>query len=181
MQVMDKVADQIARYVHKNAENPSSKAVLKYAVLNIMDTIIVFAVVLAICLATGHFWNGLVAVTAFPILRNYSGGMHLYSPRACNVLSAFFVIAAAHVSFPFWFVGLSLNLVSLVLVLIYAPANIRGYSRADESAYRKAKIIAALIVSANFLIQSPVLSAVFLLQSVTLPQISQKLANFIKI
>lgn len=181
MQVLDKVADQIAQSIHKNAENPSSKAVLKYAVLNIIDTFIVFAVVLAICLATGHFWNGLIAVVAFPILRNYSGGMHLYSPRACNLLSAFLVILAAHATFSFWIIGLALNIVALVLVLIYAPANIRGYSRVDESAYGKAKLIATLIVSINFLIQSPILSAVFFLQSITLPHFSQKLANYIKI
>jgi accessory gene regulator B len=63
---------------------------------------------------------------------------------------------------------LVLNLVSLLIVLWLAPTGIERQTRIPRQHWPKLKIIAALLVAANFVIGSPVIAAGFAAQSVSL-------------
>jgi accessory gene regulator B len=124
------------------------------------------SIVLVISVITGDFVNAIVAVLAFPALRYFSGGFHLNSAAACNIISATLVMIAIYTPVNYWYTGIILNLLSMIILFVYAPSGIKK-SKLPKSSYPFLKVIAVAIVSTNLLFQSPVLSIVFFLQAIT--------------
>jgi accessory gene regulator B len=166
MELMDNIARKIAISIQKNNPKSSSLAVLEYALISLINLILIMGSVLFIALITGRFVDAIVAVLAFPLLRYFSGGLHLKSANICNVISAALILISIYISITYWYTGIILNIIAMILLLLYAPSDIKK-SKMKKNQYPLLKIIAILIVASNLLFQSPILSFVFFLQSIT--------------
>ncbi|MEC0248882.1 accessory gene regulator B family protein [Paenibacillus chitinolyticus] len=173
MDVVDKIAIHFAETIHKNAKESSSVAVLKYAIAAVLNFLVFFLIVTFICSVTGHFIDGLIASLAFPALRYFSGGFHLKSATACNVISAALVLLAVltPIGWNWWIV-----LLAATILAFTAPNNVKR-SKLPAKYYPVLKIIAVGIVLSNFIFHSDVLAKVFLLQSLTTLGVFQKILD----
>jgi len=180
LNVIDRAALRIAKFIRANNPNAGSEAALKYSLSLLINTLSAVAISLAFCAMTGHLYQGLAVIACFLLLRYFSGGVHLSSSLACCLASVFLVVALAHVHFGYRHLGFAMDIVSLAIVLRKAPEGIEKVSRVDRKYYPLLKWISAAIVSANFAVQSPLLSAVFFVQSLTLLKPAYTLVNYVE-
>jgi accessory gene regulator B len=171
---VDRMAGSIANSIQKNNPDASSFEVLKYGIVAFLNQVIVTSSVLVLGLITGRFIDSLIAVSIFPVLRYFSGGFHLKSSALCNVVTTSFVLLSVYTPVEYWYNGLVLNALALLIILKNAPSGIKR-SRIDKKYYPIMKIIAAVIVSSNFIFQSPVLSMIFIIQALTTLRIFYKI------
>ncbi|MBB6675327.1 accessory gene regulator ArgB-like protein [Cohnella nanjingensis] len=166
--MIDAVSWRIARGIKSAVpEHPLSVEVLKYAVSFVLNTgsIIVFS--LAISFFTGRVAEVLTVLVAYALLRQVSGGLHLKSGTLCVVASTAGITAMSFADFGPAAVTVA-NLAALLLAAVYAPSRIEGQTRIPKKYYPLLRFVSIIIVSSNFLIQSPILAAAFLVQCVTL-------------
>jgi accessory gene regulator B len=91
---VDHIAEKIETSIHNNSTEPSSSInVMKHALINLLNYLIIVSIVEVICIWTGAFMRSLVPLIGFPVLRYFSGGLHLKHPNACNVLTSVFMLA----------------------------------------------------------------------------------------
>lgn len=171
--MVDRFSNQLAVSINRNATNASSVAVLQYALSVLLNFLIFVCIVLIICIATGRITDGLAAIIAFPMLRYFSGGLHFRSANVCNVVSSLLVLLAIYAPVSYWYNGLVFNMIAVLVLTAYAPSGIKK-SKLPPRFYPVLKLIAVLIVCSNFLIQSPLIATVFLIQSITIMPVFQK-------
>lgn len=181
MDLVERSATRLAQYIHRNVEEGTSVAVLKMSLVTVINFVIVAVAVLIICALTGSLKGGLLALVFAPLLRYFSGGIHMKSAQLCNVVSLAIILLAAHMSFSFMYVGLAFNVVAVIILFLYAPQGIDNLSRLSAKYYPVLKFISIAIVATNFYFQSPVLSTAFLLQSITIIPLAQKLVDHFKL
>lgn len=174
-------ATRLAEYINKNVENSSSVAVLKMSLITIINFLIVTFVVLLACLFTGKFTAGLIAVLLTPFLRYFCGGIHMKSAQLCNIISIILILLAVYLPIQYTYTGLSLTILSVIILLLYAPQGIKNVSRLEVKYYPILKLISVLIVATNFYFQSPLLAAVFFMQCLTILPLAQKLVDYYKV
>jgi accessory gene regulator B len=170
--MIEKTAEAIASWVRKNNPNSSSVAVLKFGVIAVINLSIVVCLVLVVAAFTGNLLDSIVASLLFPILRQFSGGMHFRSTTICNIVTAIFILIAIYTPISYWYNGFILNAFAIMLLGVFAPSGIKK-SKMPKSKYPQLKLIAILIASSDFLFQSPVLALVFFIQSLTVTPIFQ--------
>ncbi|MFX3633010.1 MAG: accessory gene regulator B family protein [Candidatus Pristimantibacillus sp.] len=176
MTKVELLSEKIAIAIKSADPDASSIAVLKYSLINLINLWIFMAVVLIISLFTGDVTRALVAIIAFPLLRYFSGGLHFKSMNVCNVISSILVLICVYCSISFWYTGLVINVLALIILLITAPSNM-GRNTLDKKYYPLLKLIVGIIVSSNFLFNSEVLSLVFFIQALTTIPTMQKLLD----
>ncbi|MFB9278976.1 accessory gene regulator ArgB-like protein [Cohnella cellulosilytica] len=156
-----RIAEAIKR---AEPERTASVAVLKFSLEAIINAAITISVIGIIGLVTNSFWQTMMAVGAFAVLRFFSGGLHLREALHCSLLSITLISIAPHLilSDPFIFL---VNIISLLLIVIFAPSNIEGHARIPKKYFPILKLISALIIASNFLINSSTVALVFLFQA----------------
>ncbi|WP_248924809.1 accessory gene regulator B family protein [Paenibacillus hamazuiensis] len=178
---LDKKIDGIAKYIHNNSSNPSSVEVLKYSLTILLNYLLVFVTVMIICAFTGNVMDGFIALILLPLLRTFSGGVHLKTAKSCNYLSTILLLIAIYTKYNYFYIGIFLNILSILILLFYAPSGIKNISKLDEKYHPLLKIISILIVSVNFFVESSLASNVFFIQSITLLKTSQKIVEKCKL
>jgi accessory gene regulator B len=177
---IEAIAESIALSVKRNYPDSSSVEVLKMGLVAGINLLITVFLVLGVSAITGDIKSGLVAVIGFPMLRYFSGGIHLKSSHLCNVITSTMMLLSIYMRVEYWYNGFIITIITILLLLIYAPSGIKR-SRLGKEHYPKLKLIAILIVSSNFLLQSHVLTFAFLLQSLTTTTLFQKFIQKIDI
>lgn len=171
------VALKCAQYIHSRS-GQTSIPVLKYAIEDVIDTLIISIPIIIIgAITTPHIWTGLLVIIAFFTLRSYSGGFHFASQSRCLIVSILVIMISIYMPVTYWYNGLVENSIALLLVTIFAPSG----SKAKEEYHRRHKVIAILIVSSNFFIQSGLLANVFFIQALTTPTILQRIFDKYKL
>jgi accessory gene regulator B len=173
IKIITKFSGYLANAIRKNNPDASSFVVLRYALNVIINSIIIISIVLIAGLITGKFLESILAVLAFPVLRYFSGGMHLKSSTVCNIISTLIIMICVYTPVTYWYNGIVLNVISLILIAIFAPSGIKQ-SKMKKENYKYLKMAALLIVASNFAIQSPVLSLAFFAQSITTIPVFEK-------
>jgi accessory gene regulator B len=169
------IAGNIATSIIKNnPETSSSYEVLKYGIIAFLNQVIITCSVLFFGAITGHLLESFIAVIAFPIIRYFSGGVHLGSSMWCNLVTTTIVLLSVYTPIEYWYNGLVINAIALLIISVTAPSGIKR-SRIDQKYYPLLKIISMVIIAINFAIQSPVLSVVFFIQSLTTLRIFYKI------
>ena len=103
---VNSIAEKIAIAIHNNTTQPESSInIMKYAIIDLINYIIMVSMVEIVCILTGDFWRSLIPLIAFPILRYFSGGLHLKHRNACNVLTSVFMLASVYIPIDFWYAG----------------------------------------------------------------------------
>lgn len=165
--MIEAFAEKLAiRIKETNPEQSASVAVMKYSLILLMTTAGGFLLTMTIGILLGEPRQTLLALISFAVLRFFSGGYHFKSTLMC-------ILASTAVLAPLPYIQLNdatfycLMAISLLLLLIFAPTNIRGHSKIPEKYYPALKITSAVLVATNFYIHSDVMALAFFIQAVT--------------
>lgn len=148
-----------------NPEETSSLEVMQYALNIILNTLITFFTTMAI----GWFFNNLletfVFYISFSVLRICSGGFHLKSAWACNIVTSLLCSLTPLLSLSGQAIWI-LNILSLGIMLGFSP-NPDKNAQIALRWFPALKAISSGLVILNFLIGSSVIGLAFLVQSLT--------------
>jgi accessory gene regulator B len=166
--MIETLAEKMAFSIKKaNEQETASLAVMKFALIIIINLIIPIIVSLLIGAATGNFLETLFSLSAFITIRMLSGGYHFSSPIPCMTAMIIAVSLPPHLALPEnWTVYLTTA--SLFLFFMLAPSNLRGYHTMPEKYYPMLKIASVLLVCSNYLISSQILALVLIVQGMSL-------------
>lgn len=164
---MNSLANRIAVSIKKaNPEETHSVEIMEYSLGIILNTLLIIVCTAIIGLFLGHFAECMAFLLCFCILRLSSGGFHLKTALACNIVTT--LISTTLPSFitlsdsTLWIA----NLFSLVIMVGFAP-NPDKNVKIPTSIYPLLKLVSIAIVSSNFFLQSTVIGLGFLVQSLT--------------
>ncbi len=150
--------------------NPDIKetiAVLKYGIEVILNGLLVVMLSLFVSLFLDNTIETIMAMIAFVLLRQVSGGYHFQKSMWCTVFSVslftFIPFVPYHAQ---WFY--IMNIVSVILCLCFAPSRIENHSNIPGKFYPYLKWISVLLVSSTFVIQMSSISLSFFVQSLLL-------------
>jgi len=177
MNIIDRSALYLAKAIRRNNPNAASEAVLNFSLVIVINTISTILLVILFCSITGHLLEGIIAMASFAILRNFSGGIHLKSSIYCTIISAGSLILFAHITLSYFYIGFSMDIVTIILLLLYAPDGFENRSRLNPKYYPLLKVASILVVAANFYIQSSVISFSLLTQALTTTRAANLLNN----
>lgn len=148
-------------------DHPASVEVLAYAFNFMINIILTLAVSLTSALLLGHFWETVIVLSSFAILRMVSGGYHFRSAGACIL----FTVVGSNL-LPYLYLDaqftLLINILTLVLILSFAPSRIEHQSRIPKKYFPLLKAISSGLVSINFFLASSLIAATFFVQGITL-------------
>ncbi|MEK3699387.1 MULTISPECIES: accessory gene regulator ArgB-like protein [unclassified Paenibacillus] len=166
--MIDFLSLRIAQGIKKGAPDSTvSIAVMKYALSIIINASMIISLSLLFSIFTGKTVEVAIALVAFPLLRQVSGGYHMQSGLKCIVFSTILITAISLANFGYWTI-VTLGIVSFILVALFAPSKIERQSRIPRKFYPFLKVVSLIIVSTNFLLVSSVLSATFFAQGISL-------------
>lgn len=166
--ILNSLALKISLAIKKtNPEETVSVEVMQYALSIILNTLLTFIVSLSIGLILNNLKETLIFYISLSLLRVFSGGVHLKSATACNIVT---ILICSMTPYLFqltdtilWFV----TAFSLILVLLFAP-NPDKNTQIPVKWYPSLKLISVIMVCLNFFIASSVIGLAFLVQSVTI-------------
>lgn len=166
--ILNSLALKISLAIKKtNPEETVSVEVMQYALSIILNTLLTFIVSLSIGLILNNLKETLIFYISLSLLRVFSGGVHLKSATACNIVT---ILICSMTPYLFqltdtilWFV----TAISLILVLLFAP-NPDKNTQIPVKWYPSLKLISVIMVCLNFFIASSVIGLAFLVQSVTI-------------
>lgn len=161
-------AEKIALSIKEaNKEETTSVAVMKYALIIVINFLIPYTTALLVGLLTHRFAETLLAVVVFIFIRAFSGGYHFKSAIACVVVSACVTTIPPHLHLSDkWIVVFTA--ISFIAAAILAPAHIKGYARMPEKYFPLMKVISLFVIGSNFIIHSSTMAIIFLLQAISL-------------
>ncbi|WP_274651701.1 accessory gene regulator B family protein [Paenibacillus humicola] len=166
--MLRKLAGNLHHRMIANGVEAPSVDIIVYALNIIGNSVSIIALSLIIGAVTGKFTATLLTLVVFAVIRFLTGGYHLKSGSLCIVVSTIAMSAMPH--FHFGSVTIYIfTAISLIMVLIFSPANYDKYARISEKYYPLLKLIAALFVASNFLFVSSILAICFIVQAAMLP------------
>lgn len=142
-------------------EHASGHAVLQYGLIIIINLFITLTLALFIGGMMNELSDTLIGILTFALLRAISGGFHLNTSIGCMILSVciFTIIPLFSLSEEATVV---LSLISLILFLILAPANLANQSRISPKHYPVLKVMSCLLVVLSYFVSSSVSSVITL-------------------
>jgi accessory gene regulator B len=166
--MIETLAEKMAFSIKKaNDQETASVAVMKFALIIIINIIIPVALSLLIGAVTDKFLETLFSIFAFIAIRMLSGGYHFSAPIPCMTAMIIVVSLPPHIALSEnWTVYLTTA--SLILFSLLAPSNLRGYHTMPEKYYPLLKVASVLLVCSNFFISSQILALVLLVQGISL-------------
>lgn len=169
--MIDALSRKLAVFIKKSApDSPQSVDVLKYALSAILNTIFIIAISLLIGIFTRKIMEVIIVLVGFAVLRQVSGGLHLKSGDLCVIVSSAGVTLISLADFG-QAASIWITSAALLLAVIFAPSRIEKQTRIPAKYFPILKLVSVLIISVNFALQLPVLSAAFLAQGLTLIQL----------
>ncbi|UVI28599.1 accessory gene regulator ArgB-like protein [Paenibacillus spongiae] len=154
----------------KVPEHQASVAVLQYSISFILNIIFIIGLSLGIALLTGQIRNAVIALTAFALLRQVSGGYHLKSGMMCIVVSTAGITLLSFAEFNST-ITFVFNIMALILALVFAPSRIDAQTRIPKKYFPFLKLISLAMIAVSFMVGSSVLASTFLVQALTLIRI----------
>ncbi len=166
--MIEAIAARIAIGIkNSNPEKTASIEVMQYALIGLINNVLTLSLALTFEHITGNFVNTVLFSIAFIALRNFTGGFHLDSSLKCIIVSTCIVSFFPLLPVPFGLM-IILQIISILLILIYAPVSIEGNTRIPSKFYPYLKVIGVLLVSSNFIFMNPAISLGFFVQTLTL-------------
>ncbi|KAF6614361.1 accessory gene regulator B family protein [Paenibacillus sp. EKM102P] len=165
---LDTIALNIATHIKTVVpDHPSSIDVLKHGISVAINTVSIILLTIGISFFTDRMQEALLAMVSFSMLRQIVGGIHLKSNIVCIVVSTVLLTALSFASFNYNWVVIT-SIISIVLILVYAPSRVEGKTRISKQHYPLLKFMGVAIVALNLWLAFPVVAASFFVQSLTL-------------
>ncbi|WP_420800401.1 accessory gene regulator ArgB-like protein [Paenibacillus piscarius] len=164
---MNSLANRIAVSIKEaNPEETHSVEVMEYSLGIILNTLLIIVCTAIIGLFLGHFAECTAFLFCFCILRLSSGGFHLKTALACNIVTTLLsTILPTFVTLSTSALWIA-NILSLIIIITFAP-NPDKNARIPASIYPLLKLVSIAIVLSNFFLHSAVIGLAFLIQSLT--------------
>lgn len=166
--MIEQLAGKIAVKIKEaSPEETASVEVMKFALIGLLQNGITITAALIAGLLTGTFFEVLLAVVSFMMLRLVSGGFHFSSMLACALFSfsVFVAIPFIPLNQPAIIV---LNAASFILCLVFSPSNIKEHIRVSEKYFFIFKVLSILMIGINFWLFNPIIALGFFVQSLLL-------------
>ncbi len=172
--MVETVALKIANALKKiEPEKTASIEVMKFALEAIINAFITIFFIAIIGLVTGKPVATLIGFVGFAILRFFSGGLHLKSAVHCSIVSAILISVAPHIPLSTNLV-LTIGIVTLIIIIIFAPSNIEGHARIPSQYFFVLKLISLFIVATNFYFMNSTICIVFAIQAITIIELKRR-------
>ncbi|GIO14619.1 hypothetical protein J19TS2_41740 [Cohnella xylanilytica] len=166
--MIEKLALSIATSIKNvDSEQTPSIEVMKFSLITILHTLFAVVLVAVISLFLGKPGVTLYGMGYFMVLRFFSGGYHIEKSGLCTALSVLLMCAAPFIPLDEKYVYI-VNIANLLMMLFFAPANIKGFARIPEKYFPILKLVSMAIVSANFLFNNATLAILTIFQSALL-------------
>jgi len=176
--MIHKLSLKIANFIRNNNDQAASMDVLMFSLAVVLNAILVTLMIVTASIITGKFVEAMILLGSFVILRFFSGGMHLPTSNWCNVISTALFVVLMHLPVTYWYAGLVLNAITLLLVVVFAPTkDIMHLNLLGPKYTPHFKLASIALVAVNFWIQSPLMAMAYFSQALTLLPISYKLAE----
>ncbi|MEK3787527.1 accessory gene regulator ArgB-like protein [Paenibacillus sp. FSL K6-1230] len=148
-------------------EHPASVAKLKFSLAIGINMSFIIALTLLISVVTDRTKEVIIIMLAFAILRQMTGGFHLKTGMGCVYASTILMTVLSYISFDYiWTIGATV--ISMLLILLLAPAGIEKQSRIPQTYYPVLKWSSFVLVGVNLLVASPLIAIAVFAQSLTL-------------
>jgi accessory gene regulator B len=180
MTIIERTALHLTRQIRKNYEGAASEAILHYALVIVLNAMAVLFLVISVSSITGNLGSAWLSILTFMMLKYITGGIHLRSSMACTLVSSGVLLAIIHAPITFHYTGMALNLLAAILMFIYAPGAQIRKGTIDHKYYPRLKWAAVLLCVLNFLLQSPLLSLIFTIQSLSITPYAGKLIDYVE-
>ncbi|TKH41659.1 accessory regulator AgrB [Paenibacillus terrae] len=165
---LDTIALDIATHIKTVVpDHPASIAVLKHGIAVVINTVSIIVLTIGLSFITGKVEETILAMISFSILRQVVGGIHLRSNIVCIVVSTALLTALSFVNLNYNWIVIT-SVLSIILVLVYAPSRIDGKTRIPKRHYPLLKIFGVFIITLNLWLAISVVAASFFVQSLTL-------------
>lgn len=166
--MIEYLAERTAQHIKQMVpSHPSSIVVLQYALSIVINMIFIVLMTAFFSTLLGTFWNAIIILTTFALLRQFTGGYHLPTGIGCIFFSSFLFVTLSLVTLPTIYC-IIFTCLSIILILIYAPSNIEKQSRIPMKYYPLLKVAGCLLVLINvWMLSIPFALAAFV-QSVSL-------------
>lgn len=166
--MIENAAGRIARHIKSVVPNhPVHEDDMRHTLIVILNTAAVVLFTIIGAMFTGRGSEVIMLLKCFALLRLVSGGLHLESSIGCALVTSGAATALSMVSInSTW--TMVLTLISMVIVLHYAPSGIEHQTRIPERFYPLLTVISFLIVASNLWFGSSWAAIAFFVQSMTL-------------
>lgn len=171
--MIEATAAKMAAHIKRTVpDHPASIGVLTYSLSIILNMLLIIALTIIVAIFTGRVGSAAVAMLTFALLRQATGGLHLKTGVGCVAVSTVLFTILSYAAFgAVWII--SLTVVSVTLILFFAPSGIEKQSRIPRKHYGKLKWGSAAAVALSVLIMSPVVTAACCAQALTLIRITK--------
>lgn len=167
--MIDALADKIAVSIKDSSpEKTASLPVLKYGLVIMLNCIFTLTMSLIIGFILGMTWEVFITAFSFIVLRTFSGGYHFKTATQCCIASTLIVTIVPLIEITSPYAIIIINILSILLVAIFAPSRIEHQSNIDKKYYTHLKVFSMLIVSANFIFMSDIIALAYFIQSLLL-------------
>ncbi|KAF6620504.1 accessory gene regulator B family protein [Paenibacillus sp. EKM102P] len=169
MRIIDHFVDKVSHQLkNKYPDELPSYGIIRYALKFIITNTIPIFLIIMFSLIFGNLKESLIAILGFSLLRIFSGGFHFQTPEKCIIFSTVMIILISELGYYFTTHTFIMFIVSLLIVLIYAPSDIQNQTKVKKENYKWFKIISLLLVSIFYLIDNPISNLAILVQSILL-------------
>lgn len=160
------------KYAHIIAESLPEKDFeedrLEYGIKFIITNLIPLVILIVYGILTNSLTDIMFAILGFCILRMVSGGYHIKTPELCIFLSVFLIFIVSEFSYLVSDYLIYLNIISFLLVSIFAPSNIREQTLIPKKYDILLKLISLVLVVLSTLINNEIITVSMFVQSLTL-------------
>ncbi|CAI6023956.1 Accessory gene regulator protein B [Paenibacillus sp. JJ-100] len=166
--MIEVAAGRIARHIKSVVPNhPVPEDSMRHSLIIILNFVSVVVLTVLAGLATGRLDEAVMLLKCFAFLRLFSGGLHLQTSMGCAIITAGTATALSMLSIGTGFSG-TLTVISMLIMLIYAPSGIENQTRIPERFYPALKVISFLVVASNLWFGSSMAAIAFFVQALTL-------------
>lgn len=135
--------------IAKNIVPKEDKEIYDYGFEMLFSTLMGYTIVLVTSLLMNSFFEGMIFLISFVLLRNYSGGYHADTHIKCNLflfLSALFVLFMSKVAIPYIYL-IMIYVLLWHMIIMYAPIENKNkpLSENERKKYKRISVVLALI------------------------------------
>ncbi|WP_431785845.1 accessory gene regulator B family protein [Paenibacillus lactis] len=136
--------------------------ILEYSLKFIITNVLPIIVIILYGVVSENLVNVLISLGSFSLLRMFSGGYHIKIPELCILTSAALIISISEIGQKLTEHTMIMGIVSLLMVMVYAPSNIRMQTLIPEKYDILLKLASCGIIIINIYINDAIaITAVF--------------------
>jgi accessory gene regulator B len=146
-----------------------SYEVLVYGLKIIINTLSVICLTLLLGWIFGWFYEVIIVMVSFALLRSFSGGYHIKSSELCILVSSglMFLITMTHELISIQtYIYVSMNLISLIVMIMFAPS--KAKIKKEPKRFFVYKIVSSLMIIMLYVIHNDLITITFFVQTLTI-------------